>query len=60
MGQLLTTTAHGQDVLAGSQVAQQLDFLQFHQQEISASEQGSKLLSWAMNETHFVAGLLEQ
>jgi len=34
--------------------------LQFHQQEISASEQGSKLPSWAMNETRFVAGLLEQ
>jgi hypothetical protein len=58
-GQLLITTARGQDILAGSQVAQLLDFLQFHQQEIYAGEQGRGLPSWAMDETRYVAGSVE-
>jgi hypothetical protein len=58
-GQLLITTARGQDILAGSQVAQLLDFLQFHQQEIYAGEQGRGLPSWAMDETRYVVGSVE-
>jgi hypothetical protein len=49
----------GHDILAGSQVAQLLDFLQFHQQEIDAGEQGRGLPSWARNETRYVAGSVE-
>jgi hypothetical protein len=37
-GQMLITTPHGQSVLASSQVAQLLDFLQSHQQRIYADE----------------------
>jgi hypothetical protein len=56
-GQLLITTSHGQSVLAASQVAQLLDFLQFHQQSIYAGEQG--LPSWAIGDTRYVAGTVE-
>ncbi len=58
-GQLLITTARGQDILAGSQVAQLLDFLQFHQQEIYAGEQGRGLPLWARDEARYVAGSVE-
>jgi len=50
----------GQDILAGSHVAQLFDFLQFHQQGIYASEQGRGLPPWAMDETHYVEGLVER
>jgi hypothetical protein len=58
-GQLLITTARGQDILAGSQVTQLLDFLQFHQQGIYVSEQGRGLPPWAIDETRYVEGLVE-
>lgn len=58
-GQLLITTARGQDLLSAASAAQLLDFLQLHQQEIYAGEQGRGLPSWAMDETRYVAGSVE-
>jgi hypothetical protein len=45
MGQLLTTTTHGQDFLAGSQVAQQLGFLQIARNTIKNKEKSIPDLS---------------
>ncbi len=57
---LLITTSHGQNMLAGQQVAQLLDFLQSHQQEIYAGEQGQGLPEWATNETRYAASTVSQ
>ncbi len=54
--QLLITTAHGQDILVGSQVAQLLDFLQSHQQSIYAGDQGQGLPEWVQDHTRYATG----
>ncbi len=53
---LLITTAHGQDILAGSQVAQLLDFLQVHQQRIYRHEQNRDLPSWVQDHARYDTG----
>jgi hypothetical protein len=58
-GQLLITTARGQDCLSATSAAQLLDFLLLHQQEIYAGEQGRELPAWARDETCSIAGSIE-
>ena len=57
--QLVMTTAHGQDILSAANAAQLLDFLQLHQQEMYAGEQGRELPPWARDDQRYVTGSIE-
>jgi hypothetical protein len=57
--QLVVTTARGQDILSAANAAQLLDFLQLHQQEMYAGEQGRELPPWARDERRYVSGTIE-
>ncbi len=53
---LLITTSHGQNRLAGQQVAQLLDFLQSHQQRIYAAERSRDLPEWVQDHARYDTG----